>query len=94
MFQRIEYHALKTYAATFHAHQTGKDIWVLSFDHLQIRINTVFRYSYVIFMIQDFLNKICNQCVTEISIDLLSELIVPVLKTDTCRSGKSNDVHN
>ena len=31
---------------------------------------------------------------SEISIDILSELIVSALKTDKCSSVESNDVHN
>ena len=62
----------------------------LSLDHLQIRINTAFRYSYVILVFGHFLDKIIsNESVSEIAIDLLSELIVKNV-TQT----KSNDVHN
>ena len=93
MFHRIGYHALKAYAATFHAHQTGK-LSGSCLSTIYEFVSTQFSDTLVIFMFQDFLNKICNQSVTEISIDLLSELIVSVPKTDTCRSGKSNYVHN
>ena len=38
--------------------ETGKVVWVLSFDLLRIRINTAFRYSYVILVFRHFLDKI------------------------------------
>ena len=34
------------YVATFLRQETGKVVWVLSFEHLRIRINTLFKYSY------------------------------------------------
>ena len=38
--------------------KTGKVVWVLSFDHQRVRINTAFRYSYVISVFWHFLDKI------------------------------------
>ena len=84
---------LKTYAANFYAQHsrarnTGKVVWVLSFDLLQILISTAFRNSYVISMFQHFLDKLSNQSVSIISIVHLSELIVSVPKTDKCSSDE------
>ena len=56
-----EFLSLKTYAASSNALprlETGKVVWVLSFDHWRIRINTAFRYSYVILVFRHFLDKI------------------------------------
>ena len=44
--------------ASFPRLETGKVVWVLSFDLLRIRINIAFRYSYVISVILHFLGKI------------------------------------
>ena len=49
---------LKTYAAIFPRLETCKVIWVLSFDLSRIRINTSFRYSYVISVFRHFIDKI------------------------------------
>ena len=53
----------KTYGDNFHAHYScvrkqEKVVWVLSFDHLRIWINTVFRHSYVKWIFPLFLDKI------------------------------------
>ena len=45
-----------------------------------------FRYSYVISVFRHFLDKIKLLSVSEISNDILSELIVSALKTDKCSS--------
>ena len=52
----------KTYAAISHAHifsrlETGKVVWVLSFDLSRIRINIAFRYSYAMSVLQHFIDK-------------------------------------
>ena len=44
--------------ASFPRLEIGKVVWVLSFDLLRIRINTAFRYSYVISVFRHFLDKI------------------------------------
>ena len=43
--------------APFTRHETGKIVWVPSSDHLRIRINTAFRYSYFISVFRHFLDK-------------------------------------
>ena len=63
----------------------------LSPDHLRIRINTLFRYSYVGSMSRHFRDKIKKLNVSEISIELLSELIVSVSKTDQAKSSAVHD---
>ena len=54
---------LKTYGAYSHVQHSRirkqeKFVWVLSFNHLLIPIDTAFRYSYVILVFQHFLDKI------------------------------------
>ena len=44
--------------APFLRQEMGKVVWVPSFDHLQIRINTEFRYPYVRWIFPHFLDKI------------------------------------
>ena len=43
--------------ASFLRREKGKVVWVPSFDHFQIRINTGFRYVYVWWMFPHFLDK-------------------------------------
>ena len=43
--------------ASFLLREMGKVVWVPSFDHFQIRINTGFRYVYVWWMFPHFLDK-------------------------------------
>ena len=57
--------------ASFLRQETGKDVWLLSFDHFQIRINTGFRYVYVWWIFPHFLVKIKYLDVFKISIDTL-----------------------
>ena len=76
----------KTYAANFTAiscvGETRKVVRVLSFDHLRFRIKIVYKNSYVRWIFPQFLDKIKQLNVSEISIDPLSELIVLVPNTD------------
>ena len=44
--------------ASFLRRETGKVVWVPSFDHFQIRINTGFRYVYVWWIFPHFMDKI------------------------------------
>ena len=44
--------------APFPRLETGKVVWVLSFDLSRIWINIAFRYSYVMSMLRHFIDKI------------------------------------
>ena len=44
--------------ASFLRWETGKVVWVPSFDHFQIRIDTGFKYVYVWWIFPHFLDKI------------------------------------
>ena len=74
--------------APFPRLETGKVVWVLSFDFSRIRINIAFRYSCHI-GIPTFYSQIkVIESVSKICIDLLSELSILVPKTDKCTSDE------
>ena len=46
------------HCAPFPRLETGKVVWVVSFDLSRIRINIAFRYSYAMSVLRHFIDKI------------------------------------
>ena len=81
---------LKFPCSTFPRHETGKVVWLLSFDHVRIRINTAFRYPNATFSWQNQVIKVCPKYLLSFYQNWSSQYKRQINVAQT----KSTDVHN